>query len=134
MRTCDLLRIHLECVLRVVQAVDPDVILHGRAGDRAKNGQFEALSGRSAQRLAHQTVCTQRLCQDVAGLVVHLNIARRGEVLLTDHHHVLQRGQEEQKTVTQLWAMAINNTETATTFDGICSWRIDIIRMRTKKT
>lgn len=24
--------------------------------------------------------------------------------------------------------------ETATTFDGICSWRIDIIRMRTKKT
>lgn len=102
MQTCKLLRIHLECVLRVVQAVDPDVILHGRAGDGAKNGELEALGGRSAQGLAHQAVCTQRLCQDVAGLVIHLNIARRGEVLLPDHHHVLQRGQEEHKTVTRV--------------------------------
>lgn len=87
--------VYLESILRVVQAVDPDVVLHGGAGDRAENGQFEALDGGSAQRLAHEAVRAQRLRQDVAGLVVHLNVTRRGEVFLPNHHHILRHGREE---------------------------------------
>lgn len=87
--------VYLESILRVVQAVDPDVVLHGGAGDRAENGQFEALDGGGAQRLAHEAVRAQRLRQDVAGLVVHLNVTRRGEVFLPYHHHILRRGREE---------------------------------------
>lgn len=89
--------IYLERVLRVVQAVDPDVILHGGAGDGAENGEFEALGGCGAQGLAHEAVCAQRLRQDVAGLVIHLDVARRGEILLSYHHHILQCGREERK-------------------------------------
>lgn len=84
-------RAHLERVLRVVQAVDSDVVLHGGAGDGPENGQLEALDGGGTQRLAHEAVRAQRLCQDVAGLLVHLDIARRGEILLSDHHHILDR-------------------------------------------
>lgn len=81
---------YLECVLRVVQAVDSDVILHGRAGDGTEDGQFEALDGGGAEGLAHETVRTQGLRQDVAGLLVHLDVAWRGEVFLPYHHHILQ--------------------------------------------
>lgn len=81
---------YLESVLGVVQAVDPDVVLHGGAGDRPENSQLEALDGGGAQRLAHQAVGAQRLRQDVARLVIHLDVTRRGKVLLADHHHILE--------------------------------------------
>lgn len=87
-------RPHLQRVLRVVQAVDSDVVLHGGAGDGPEDGQLQALDGGGAQRLAHQAVRAQRLCEDVAGLFVHLDVARRGEILLPDHHHVLSRAEE----------------------------------------
>lgn len=103
MQACNLLSFYLECVLRVVQAVHSDVILHGRAGDGAEDGELEALGGGGAQRLAHQAVRAQRLRQNVAGLVVHLNVARRGEVLLAHHHHVLRM-------------------RTGKTCDAACSW------------
>lgn len=101
--TRHLLCVYLERVLRVVQAVDSDVILHGGAGDRAKNGEFEALGRRGAERLAHEAVGAQRLCQDVAGLVIHLDVTRRGEVFFSYHHDILQRGQEGREKVTQVW-------------------------------
>lgn len=97
MKTCHQLSIYLKRVLRVIQAVDSDVILHSWASDGAKNGEFEALGGCSTQRLAHEAVCTQCLCQDVTGLVIHLNIARRGKIFFSDHHHILQCGQVEKK-------------------------------------
>lgn len=107
MQTCNLLRFYLECVLRVVQAVHSDVILHGRAGDGAEDGELEALGGGGAQGLAHQAVRAQRLGQDVAGLVVHLNVARRGEVLLAHHNHVLRWRQEKHVTVLAVGKNAI---------------------------
>lgn len=32
---------HLKSILRVIEAVDPDAVLQGRAGQRSKDGQFE---------------------------------------------------------------------------------------------
>lgn len=80
---------YLESILRVVQAVDSDVILHGGTGHRTKDGEFEPLDSGCAERLPHQAVRTQGLCQDVARLVIHLDIARRGEILLSYNHHIL---------------------------------------------
>lgn len=94
MATCSLRRTNLECVLRVVQAVDSDVILHGGAGDGTEDGQFEAFDGGGAERLAHEAVRAQSLRQYVAGLLIHLDVARCGEVLLPYHHHILQSRQE----------------------------------------
>lgn len=93
--TCNMRHVYLERVLCVVQAVDSDVILHGGAGDRAEDGQLEALGGGSAESLAHEAVGAQRLCQDVAGLVIHLDVARRGEILFAYHDYILQYGRKE---------------------------------------
>lgn len=71
------------------------MILHGGAGDGAEDGKFEALGGGGTKRLAHEAVGAQRLCQDVTGLVVHLDVARRGEVFFPYHHHILRSGREK---------------------------------------
>lgn len=73
------------------------MILHGGAGDWAEDGEFEALGGGGAERLAHEAVGAQRLCQDVASLVVHLDVARRGKVFFAYHHYVLQSEREREK-------------------------------------
>lgn len=54
--------LYLECILCVVQTIDPDVIVQSCAGDGSKNSQFEPLSGCLADWLAHQAVGPQCLC------------------------------------------------------------------------
>lgn len=83
-------RLYLEGVLCVVQAVDPDVVLQGGAGDRAKDGQLQTFGGCLADRLAHKAVGPQSLCQDVTCLLIHLDVVGRGEVLLADHNNILE--------------------------------------------
>lgn len=52
---------YLECILCVVQTVDPDVIVQSCAGDGSKHSQFEPLGGCLADWLAHQAVSPQGL-------------------------------------------------------------------------
>ena len=82
----------LEGVLRVVQAVHSDVVLQRGGGDGPEDGQLQPLGGGLADGLAHQAVGAQGLGEDVAGLLVHLDVAGSGEVLLPHHHHLLKGG------------------------------------------
>lgn len=54
--------LYLQCVLVVVQTIDPDVIVQSCAGDRSKKRQFEPFGSCLADWLAHQAVSPQCLC------------------------------------------------------------------------
>lgn len=82
-------RLYLKCILSVIQAINPDVIIQSCARDGPKNSQLEPLGGCFANRLAHQAVSPQCLRQNMTCLWVHLHIAGRGEVLLSHYNHVL---------------------------------------------
>ena len=91
---------HLKCILRVIEAVDPDAVLQRRAGQRSKDGQFETLGCCFGDWLPHQGICAEGFCQDMAGLWVQLDIARCGEVFLSDHHHILREKEAKLELLT----------------------------------
>lgn len=93
---------YLQCILVVIQTIDPDVIVQSRAGDRSENRQFEPFGGCLADRLAHQAVSPQSLRQDVTCLWVHLHVAGGGEVFLPDYNHVLWKTHAVIHSFTQL--------------------------------
>lgn len=82
-------RLYLKCILSVIQAINPDVIIQSRARDGPKDSQLEPLGGCFANRLAHQAVRPQSLRQNMTCLWVHLHVAGRGEVLLSHYNHIL---------------------------------------------
>lgn len=80
---------YLKCILSVIQAINPYVIIQSCAWDGPKNSQLEPLGGGFANRLTHQAVSPQCLCQNMTCLRVHLHIAGGGEVLLSHYNHIL---------------------------------------------
>lgn len=91
---------HLKSILCVIKAVDPDAVLQGRAGQRSKDGQFETFGSCLGDWLSHQGIGAEGFCQDVAGLWVQLDIARGGEIFLSDHHHILREKEAKLQHVT----------------------------------
>ena len=72
-----MLRRHLECVGRVVDAVDPQRVVQGEAGGAgAEQGQLQPLAGGLGRAgLANQAVGSQLLHEHVAALLLQLQVA-----------------------------------------------------------
>lgn len=108
--------LYLECILSVIQTIDPDVIVQSCAGNGPKNSQLEPLGSCFANWLADQAVRPQCLCQNVACLWVHLHIAGGGEVFLSHYNHILQEPDTKKKekmffihsTILCLWRVTVN--------------------------
>lgn len=76
-----------------MDAVDPEAVVQGEAGrPGGEQRQLQALAGRLwGAGLAHQAVRPQLLHEDVAALLLQLQVARRRQRLLSDRQHLLEK-------------------------------------------
>lgn len=81
----------------VVDAVDAKAVVQGEAGRAGgKQRQLQALAGRLRRAgLAHQAVRSQLLHENVATLLLQLQVARRRQTLLSHRQHLLEKYQDE---------------------------------------
>lgn len=91
---------HLKGILRVIEAVDADVVLQRWARQWSEDGQFETFGCCFGDGLSHQGVRAEGLCQDVAGLGVQLDVAWGSEVFFPDYHHILREKEATLKIMT----------------------------------
>lgn len=87
---------YLQGILSVIQAVHSEAVLQRGAAEWPEDGQLQALCGCFGGGLPDQGVGAEVLREEVAGLHVQLDVARGGEVLLANHHHVLRDKKEGQ--------------------------------------
>ena len=99
---------YLQGILSVIQAVHSEAVLQRGAAEWPEDGQLQALCGCCGGGLPDQGVGAEVLGEEVAGLRVQLNVARGGEVLLANHHHVL-RAKKEGAVAEPLMAMMVAN-------------------------
>lgn len=64
----------LQGILCVIQAVDSNAVLQGRAAEGPKDGQFKTLGSCFGGGLPNQGIGTEVLCEDMASLCIQLNV------------------------------------------------------------
>lgn len=76
----------------VVDAVDAKAVVQGEAGRAGgEQRQLQAFAGRLRRAgLAHQAVRSQLLHENVATLLLQLQVARRRQTLLSHRQHLLE--------------------------------------------
>lgn len=82
----------LECMWGVMDAVDTKAVVQGEAGRTGgEQRQLQAFAGRLRRAgLAHQAVRSQLLHENVATLLLQLQVARRRQTLLSHRQHLLE--------------------------------------------
>lgn len=85
-------KLNLKCMRRVVDAVDAEAVVEGQAGHAwGEQRQLQAFAGRlRGAGLAHQTVRSQLLHQNMTALLLQLQVARGRQGLLSDCQHLLK--------------------------------------------